>query len=683
MNSIPPLHGLPLSNWERLATLDRVDELLQLEHRSATLGNFDDPLEEAIYILLSRQTQEATYQRTYADLRGHWDDWDAVRHAPIEDIELLLKPSGLSKQRSRQLKLLLDTVADDCSQRGLHGLTLDWLRDIDDDDAQAYLESLPGFSTKSARCIMHYSLGRDVLAVDTHVRRILDRLGIVRDRGGKVKHSAYDEAVPAKYRQRLHINLIHHGRVYCKSRAPRCSSCPLISFCPPGRARVAADSAATQEARESPAGGAALVRPGTRPVAIELFAGGGGLGEGFTQAGFDVAIAVELDRAAAQTYRINHPGTVVLEADATKVTASDLALLAPRSANAAVIMAGPPCQGYSAAGKRQAADGKNSLYLAVIVLAKALQPRFVAIENVPGLRHVEGQSFVATINKALEGAGYNSGEHLLRACDFGVPQLRRRMVFLAQRADLGPTPSAPELTHCAGRHCPQKCGDQPGSNCKRKPTQTVLDTLAGLPVLVAGQIAEYLVFEDGFVLRNGSTMNHSAKVIQKITTITPGSGPISYRRLHADIARTIVAGHRALPVHPTLHRTLSVREAARIQGFDDTHVFCGTRSQQPLQVANAVPPRLAEVVALALLAAPLAQVSYSGASAEGGLGGVPRREVLSERLSAMLRRKATSSGDAPTPQSMGATQQDLLAEQVPSIDYDYRHTKGTSGRMSG
>jgi DNA (cytosine-5)-methyltransferase 1 len=130
-------------------------------------------------------------------------------------------------------------------------------------------------------------------------------------------------------------------------------------------------------------------------------------------------------------------------------------------------------------------------------------------------------------------------------------------------------------------------------------------------------------------------MNHSAKVIQKITAITPGSGPISYRRLHADIARTIVAGHRALPVHPKQHWTLSVREAARIQGFEDTHVFCGPRSQQPLQVANAVPPRLAEVVALALLAAPLAQVS-NNRDAAGGLG-----VVLAAHAGAMARSKSS------------------------------------------
>jgi DNA (cytosine-5)-methyltransferase 1 len=596
MSTVPSLPGMPSSPDERHAILDRVDELLDDEHHSSTLGNFEDPLEETIYILLSKQTHEATYQRTYASLRAWWPNWNALRNATLEELEAVLLPSGLSKQRANQLRALLDAIAEECARRGVAQLSLNWLRDLDDAAAQAYLESLPGISTKSARCVLHYSLDRNVFAVDTHIRRILDRLGLVPDPGGKVKHSSYDEAIPAKYRQRLHINLIHHGRAYCKARSPRCDSCPLISFCASGRTRMAntkrdAESHTSRRPR----------KPTTKPVAIELFAGGGGLGEGFTRAGFDIAIAVELDRAAAQTYRLNHPGTVVLEADATKITAEDLVALAPRAADPAAIIAGPPCQGYSAAGKRQAADGKNSLYTAVVELAKALRPRFVAIENVPGLRSVEGKSFVETINTALTGAGYNSREHLLRACDFGVPQLRRRLLFLAQRADLGTAPEAPKPTHCPGKHCSKKCGDDPGSRCGLDPTKTVLDVLEDLPTLASGQIAEYLVLDDGFVLLNGSTMDHSPRVITKIKAITPGSGPISYRRLHPDMARTIVAGHRALPVHPSLHRTLSVREAARIQGFNDDHVFCGSRSQQPLQVANAVPPPLAEAVALELL----------------------------------------------------------------------------------
>src|SRR5205085_994280 len=102
-------------------------------------------------------------------------------------------------------------------------------------------------------------------------------------------------------------------------------------------------------------------------------------------------------------------------------------------------------------------------------------------------------------------------------------------------------------------------------------------------------------------LLNASTMAHSHGVIEKIRKIKPGQGPISYRRLEADLARTLIAGHRAMPVHPWLHRTISVREAAVIQGFPDSYLFAGTRANQPLQVANAVPPPLARAIAEHLL----------------------------------------------------------------------------------
>jgi hypothetical protein len=118
-------------------------------------------------------------------------------------------------------------------------------------------------------------------------------------RNGKPAYDSIEDLVPNRKRLRLHVNLVHHGRAMCISRAPKCQQCILVSCCPMGRARVAENR--------------------TGPVAVELFAGGGGLGLGFSQAGFQIAIAVEQDRNAAQTYRLNHPGVPVVEADVTTV----------------------------------------------------------------------------------------------------------------------------------------------------------------------------------------------------------------------------------------------------------------------------------------------------------------------------------------------------------------------------
>jgi DNA (cytosine-5)-methyltransferase 1 len=603
---LPPLDDRPLTDDERDATLDRVHEILELTYRNASLGNFADPLEETVYILLSRQTQEIGYQRAHRTLRERWPSWLEVLHAPANELSDVLRPAGFGPTRAKQLQALLGEVQQACQARGLDGeLTLNWLADLSDADAEAFLTALPGIGAKSARCVMHYAMDRKTIAVDTHVRRVLDRLGLVPDRGGKVKHSDYDEVVPPRLRQKLHVNLIHHGRKLCRSTRPRCAECPLISFCPTGRGN-------------SPAP--------TRPVAVELFAGGGGLGEGFVQGGFAVAVAVELDRSAAQSYRVNHPGTVVIEADAMSVTAEQLVRLVPWAAKPAATIGGPPCQGYSIAGKREAGDRRNDLFQAVVNLAIGLESRFVAIENVPAMRDVGGTLFSQHAERALDEAGYATAVEILRACDFGVPQLRRRLIFLAQRKELGPAPQHPAPTHCAGAHCEHCTPDRP---CGLPPTPTVLEALAGLPLLAAGQVAEYLPLSDGRRLLNGSTMAHGPAVLAKISRIVPGAGPISYRRLHRDLARTIVAGHRALPVHPVLHRTISVREAARIQGFPDRHVFAGTRSRQPLQVANAVPPPMGKAIAEGL---------------KKLLGTAPK--TLGERKGSAGRRSAIGGQDA-------------------------------------
>jgi len=320
------------------------------------------------------------------------------------------------------------------------------------------------------------------------------------------------------------------------------------------------------------------------------------MGAGFAQAGYRLAAAVEWDRNAAQTYRLNHPGTVVIEADVAKIRARTIRQMIPSASNPEVVIAGPPCQGYSAAGKRDAGSNTNTLYLEVCRLARELKPRFVVIENVPGIRAVGGVSFTKAVIYELQESGYDAAEYMMRACDYGVPQLRHRIIFLAQHSARGDAPLKPNATHCAGDRCATCKESMDGARCGLPPTPTVKHVLATLPRFGPGTDAELLII-DGLAINNGSTMRHSQKVIDKIRKIKPGEGPISYRRLHPDLARTIVAGHRALPVHPDLDRTISVREAARIQGFPDTHIFCGARQNQPLQVANAVPPALALAIA--------------------------------------------------------------------------------------
>lgn len=578
--------------------VDRVDELLEATYGSADLGNLQDVLSETVYILLSRQTREAVYKRIYTDLRRRFPTWLQLRRARRATIERIIRPAGFSSQRAAQLHDLIREVDRVNRELGVgpygndaKDLTLEFLRDWGADDAEALLEGLPGIGPKSARCVLSYALGQDRLAVDSHVRRVLTRLGIVTDRRGKPDHDAFEAAVPPPRRVRLHINLVHHGRAVCQESTPRCGQCPLVSFCERGRAVAAA-------------------RASDR-AAIDLFAGVGAMGLGFEEAGFRITAAVEIDRDAAQTYRLNHPGVPVLEAPVENVTGEILRAWVGGLSEIATVFAGPPCQGYSAAGARSISDDRNLLFHHVGRIASELDAKSVMIENVPGVQRVNGASYTARITASLRDAGYVTWDApaVLRASDFGVPQNRSRLFFIGVAPGV-PVPTPPAPTH----HAP---AEESGTDALPA-TPTLLERLADLPVLEPGEGGERHETADGTVVLNSTAMNHSAAVVEKIAAIPPGGGPISYRRLDSDVARTLVAGHRALPVHPTQHRSITVREAARIQGFPDTYFFCGSRSNQPLQVANAVPPAISRAAAASLRASLGAAASPAGAQPAGG-----------------------------------------------------------------
>ena len=418
--------------------ISRVSELLELQYRSADLGNLDDPLDEAIYILLSIQTRAPVYRTVFERLvEAFPHGWHQVLRADHEVLVEILRPAGFQQQRAAKLTRFLAAVESDTRALGEDGtLSLDFLSDLDDTEALKFLESLPGIGPKAARCVMAYSLGREVFAVDTHVRRVLERLGLVDVHPGKPRHRDFERLVPGKIRRRLHINLVHHGRAVCRSQQPRCEGCVLVSFCPTGQKAVVERSAG--------------------PATVELFAGAGGLGEGFRRAGYRLAVAVERDRDPAQTYRLNHPGTPVLEADITVLDETDMLRLAPGLQDVAVLLAGPPCQGYSAAGRRDPEDPANRLYEEVARLAKLLQPEMVVLENVAGLRRVNGVSFTQRIRRAILNAGYTVSEPAqLKASHFGVSQNRTRLFYLARREDLGPAPPPPRSTHVAPERAPE------------------------------------------------------------------------------------------------------------------------------------------------------------------------------------------------------------------------------------
>jgi DNA (cytosine-5)-methyltransferase 1 len=369
----------------------------------------------------------------------------------------------------------------------------------------------------------------------------------------KLEESDFDESALVALRA--------HARAVCQER-PKCGACPLVSFCSTGKQRVKQSAA---------------------PVVVDLFAGAGGMGRGFRKAGFRVGLAIEMDAEAAQTYRLNNPGVVVVERDIRRVTARDI--MSVIGARPAVICAGPPCQSYSVAGARESRDPRHNLFKHVLDVARVLKPEVVLIENVPGINRRVGRKNYKDVVETRLGEHFEVEVHLLRALDYGVPQQRRRYFFLGRNKSLSAI-GEPRKTH-----------REKGQGGGLPEAPTVMDALRGLPRRPQGSVRDWSRLGDGRVVWNMATMRHSRRVVKKIMRLKSGEGPLSYRRVSRKYANTIIAGHRALPVHPTLHRTLSVREAATIQGFDESYSFLGTRANQPLQVANAVPPPLAYGIA--------------------------------------------------------------------------------------
>jgi DNA (cytosine-5)-methyltransferase 1 len=319
------------------------------------------------------------------------------------------------------------------------------------------------------------------------------------------------------------------------------------------------------------------------PTALGLFVGGGGLDLGFRTAGFELLAASDNDVEARRTHQLNWPEVPFVLGDVRTLTIDSLSA-AMRGRRPDVIIGGPPCQGFSTLGDRLSSDPRNDLVDAFIRIVDGLRPQAVVIENVRAIATEYRGRYRDFILQRLQDIGYTSSFAVLNAADFGVPQLRRRAFFVAF-SDPRISYSFPEPTHGDGL----------------RPYVTVGETIMDL-------------VDVGNDLPNHTPLKHTAKVVARYQHIPEGGMlpppedlPMeirrsnfgsTYKRLHRERpSLTMVPGNNALPVHPTLDRSLTPREAARIQTFPDDHIFTGDRRKQCILVGNAVPPLLGRVLA--------------------------------------------------------------------------------------
>jgi DNA (cytosine-5)-methyltransferase 1 len=346
-----------------------------------------------------------------------------------------------------------------------------------------------------------------------------------------------------------------------------------------------------------------------RRTAVDLFAGAGGLSEGLREAGFHVLVANEKQQDAVLTYKKNHPETKMIPGDITEI--GDSELIPAIKGDIDLVAGGPPCQGFSLAGRRNINDKRNSLFKELVKIIREVQPKFFLMENVKGILSMDEGKVINAIQNAFSAEGYKVKTFVLNAVWFGVPQVRERVFILGKKNGTEPLP-------------PHEYFNPP------KDFVSVGEAISDLDFLEAGESStvyekepesKYQTLMRGKTgkndLRNHEAARHTKQVIDRFSVFKEGQTmsdiPLDCRTKKRNVFRfdskrpawTLTT----LPddyIHYSRNRIPTVREYARLQSFPDHYIFYGKKSTGGLnrrvdvpqysQVGNAVPPLLAKKV---------------------------------------------------------------------------------------
>jgi endonuclease III len=199
---------------------------LEQYYGRSRLGNPSNPVDDFIFITLSNKSSPETATKIYYKLKNKFNTWDSVLTASQLELQKIIQPSGLSRIKSKYIWLSLEKMKDDFGT-----CTLDPISDSSEDAQLKYLLTLPGVSGKVARCIMLFTMGADVLPVDSHVHRVSTRLGWVSRKRADQCHAELEAIVPRSSRYIFHVGSIQHGREICRPRSPNCHKCVIRDNC--------------------------------------------------------------------------------------------------------------------------------------------------------------------------------------------------------------------------------------------------------------------------------------------------------------------------------------------------------------------------------------------------------------------------------------------------------------------
>lgn len=350
-----------------------------------------------------------------------------------------------------------------------------------------------------------------------------------------------------------------------------------------------------------------------KPIAIELFAGAGGLSLGLENAGFHVALAIEIVDEYARTLKKNHPNTKVLVEDVHNVDfkkeAAELGI-----GEVDLVSGGPPCQGFSTVGRKNERDPRNSLFYEYLRAISELKPKYAIFENVWGFKGMYGGKTYTTLLQEMDALGYNAAPDVLYAPDYGIPQTRKRFIMVASRKDL-PKADLPKKTGCKWNFM-DAVSDLPplGMNEEKDfyatpPQNAYQAKLRGSLTAVAGHKSHKYspkMQKLMSVVKPGQKIKDLPKELWPRRADDPSRVifPNTYGRLRADkpcstITRNFGCISAGTFIHPEQNRTLTFREAARFQTFPDSYEFIGKSAN--IQLGNAVPPMLGEAIGKEIL----------------------------------------------------------------------------------
>ncbi|MBD5176968.1 MAG: DNA cytosine methyltransferase [Bacteroidales bacterium] len=337
-------------------------------------------------------------------------------------------------------------------------------------------------------------------------------------------------------------------------------------------------------------------------IVIDLFCGCGGFSLGFERAGFHVALGIDVWKDALSTFKFNHKSSQVLQADLSNIKPSEVLPLL-NGERVDVIIGGPPCQGFSVAGKRIVDDIRNKLYKNFVNFVGFYKPKAFVMENVPNILSIGSGVVRDEILKDFSDLGYTVEYRILTASDFGVPQNRRRAIFVGFRNGhhfIFPAPlSSDKIT------AEEAISDLP--------EQSLVD---GEPYpSITHSFYQEQMRQNSLGVFNHQATEHNEKTKEIISLVPDGGNykdlPIEFQgtrnvhiawtRLHSKKPSfTIDTGHRH-HFHYSYNRIPTARESARIQSFPDDFIFTCSKTSQLKQIGNAVPPLLGQAIAKALL----------------------------------------------------------------------------------